>query len=115
MRIEGAGDEGVAAYDLAHTAGDVGLRSRHTAHAHRAVEREIDAVPSATVLELGDHAAEKVFVSFRRDPARASTGPGPERRLDADELDAGMLARHFYEAAHVRPRLPGEQRLASGG
>src|SRR5213593_3824533 len=25
-----------------------------------------------------------------------------------------MLARHLHEAAHVRPRLPGEQRLASG-
>src|SRR2546428_12051511 len=29
-------------------------------------------------------------------------------------LDAGMLARHLHEAAHVGPRLPGEQRLASG-
>src|SRR5262245_20073765 len=25
-----------------------------------------------------------------------------------------MLARHLHEAAHVRPRLPAEQRLASG-
>src|SRR4051794_4031479 len=25
-----------------------------------------------------------------------------------------MLARHLHEAAHVRPRLPGEQGLASG-
>src|SRR5690349_22977857 len=98
MRIEGAGDEGLAAHDLAHAAGDVGLGPRHAAHAHRAVEGEIDAVPSPTVLELGEHAAEKVLVGLRRDPAGAGTGPGPERRLDADELDAGMLARHLHEA-----------------
>src|SRR5262249_57598651 len=72
MRIEGAGDEGVAAYDLAHAAGDVGLGPRHTAHAHRAMQGEVDAVPSATVLELGEHAADKVLVGLRRDPARAS-------------------------------------------
>src|SRR2546422_6892495 len=29
-------------------------------------------------------------------------------------LDAGVLARDLHEATHVRPRLPGEQRLASG-
>src|SRR5262245_64122872 len=114
MRIEGAGDEGVAAHDLAHAAGDVGLGPGYTAHAHRAMEREIDAVPSPTALELGEHAAEKVLVCLRRDPARAGPGPGPERRLDADQLDARMLARDLHEAAHVGPRLPGEQRLTFG-
>src|SRR4030095_13898215 len=79
VRIEGAGDDSVAAHDLAHAAGDVGLRPRHAAHAHRAMEGEIDAVPSAPVLALGEHAAEKVLVCLRRDPARAGTGPGPER------------------------------------
>src|SRR5262244_1077743 len=79
MGIEGAGDEGVAAHHLAHAAGDVGLGPRDAAHAHRAMEGEIDAVPSATILELRDHAAEKVLVGLRRDPARAGTGPGPER------------------------------------
>jgi len=69
MRIEGAGDEGVAAHDFPHAAGDVGLGPRHAAHAHRAMEREIDAVPSPTGLELGDHAPEKVLVGLRRDPA----------------------------------------------
>src|SRR5215470_4929276 len=83
VRIEGAGDEGVAAHDLAHAAGDVGLGPRHAPHAHRAMKGEIDAVPCATVLELGEHAAEKVLVGVRRDPARARPGPGPERRLDA--------------------------------
>ncbi len=114
VRIEGAGDEGVAAHNLAHAAGDVGLGPRHAAHAHRAMQGEIDAVPSPTTLELGDHAAEKVLVGLPRDPARTGTGPGPERRFDPDQLDAGLLARHLHEAAHVRPRLPGEQRLASG-
>jgi len=69
MRIEGAGDEGVAAHDLAYAAGDVGLGPRHAAHAHRAMEGEIDAVPSLTVFQLGDHAAEKVLVGLCRDPA----------------------------------------------
>src|SRR6266481_1203554 len=69
VRIEGAGDEGVAAHDLAHAAGDVGLGPSHAAHAHRAVEGEIDAVPCPAVLELGEHAAEKVLVCLRRDPA----------------------------------------------
>ena len=69
MWIEGAGDEGVAAHDLAHAAGDVGLGPRHSAHAHRAMEGEIDAVPSLAVLELGEHPAEKVLVGLRRDPA----------------------------------------------
>src|SRR5205823_3720038 len=55
-----------------------------------------------------------VLVGLPRDPARTGTGPGPERRFDADQLDAGMLARHLHEAAHVGPRLPGEQRLGSG-
>jgi len=68
MRVEGAGDEGVVAHDLAHAAGDVGLRPRHAAHAHRAMEGEIDAVPCSTVLELGEHSAEKVLVGLRRDP-----------------------------------------------
>src|SRR6267142_4143557 len=63
---------------------------------------------------LGDHAAETVLVGLPRAPARTGTGPGPERRFDANQLDARMLARHLHEAAHVRPRLPGEQRLASG-
>jgi hypothetical protein len=33
------------------------------------MEGEIDAVPSPPVLELGEHAAEKVLVGLRRDPA----------------------------------------------
>src|SRR5918996_2663160 len=78
------------------------------------MEGEIDAMPSASVFELGDHPAEKVLVRLRRDPARPGPGPGPERRFDADQFDAGMLARHLHEAAHVGPRLPGEQRLAAG-
>src|SRR5262245_62457473 len=114
MWIEGAGDEGPAAHDLAHAAGDVGLGPLNAAHAHRAMEGEIDAVPSPTVLDLGEHAAKKVLVGLRRYPARAGTGPGPERRFDPDQLDAAMLTRHFHEAAHVGTRLPGEQRLASG-
>src|SRR5690242_9363267 len=112
VRIEGAGDERVAAHDLAHAARDVGLGPRHAAHAHRAMEAEIDALPSATALELDEHAAEKMFVGLRRDPARAGPGSGPERRFDADQLDAGVLASDLHEAAHVRARLPGEQRLA---
>ena len=33
---------------------------------------------------------------------------------DAMPIDVGVLARDLREAAHVGPRLPGEQRLASG-
>src|SRR5262249_29856135 len=101
MRIEGAGDEGVATHDLAYTAGDVGLGPCHAAHAHRAMEGEIDAVPSPTVLELGDHTPEQLLVCLRLDPARAGPSPGPEWRFDADQLDARMLARDLHEAAHV--------------
>src|SRR5258706_7926244 len=78
------------------------------------IAHRVREVVGRDAFELGEHAAEKVLVGLRRDPARAGPGLGPERRLDADELDAGMLARQFHEAAHVRPRLPDEQGLASG-
>ena len=65
VRIEGADDEGAAPDHLAHPPRDVGLGLRHAAHAHRAVQREIDAVPFPAGLQLGDHAAEEGLVGLR--------------------------------------------------
>jgi hypothetical protein len=114
VRIEGASDEGAAPHHLAHPARDVGLGRRHAAHAHRAVKGEIDAVPFAAGLELGELAAKEALVGILGDPARAGAGLGPQRRFDANQLDALMLARDLHEAAHVGARLPAQQRLALG-
>ena len=115
VRIEGADDEGLATDNRPHPPRDVGFRLRHAAHAHGAVQGEIDAVPLAAGLKLGDLAAEEMLVGVLGDPARTGAGPGPQRRFDADQLDAIMLARHLHEAAHVVSWIPAEQRLAFGG
>ncbi len=114
VRIEGADDEGAAPDHRAHPPRDLGLGPGHAAHAHRAVQGEIDAVPCSAGLQFVDHAAEEDLERLCRDPAGAGTGLGPERRFDADQLDALVLARDLHETAHVRARLPGKQCLSSG-
>ncbi len=114
VRIEGADDEGLASHHRPHPPRDVGLGLGHPAHAHGAVQCEIDAVPLAAGLQFGDLTAEEMLVGILGDPARAGPGLGPQRRFDADQLDAVMFARHLHEAAHVGARIEGEQRLALG-
>ena len=79
VRIEGADDEGLAPDHLADAAGDVGLRSRDAAHAHRPVQAEIDPVERPLLLQAGDHPAHKCLVGLFRDPARAGAGARPQR------------------------------------
>src|SRR5215468_6094818 len=77
VRIEGADDEGAATNDLAHPPRQLRLGPRHAAHAHGAVQAEIDAGEWPLPFELGDHLSGEGLVGLARDPARAGAGPGP--------------------------------------
>src|SRR5262245_30833926 len=74
---------------------------RATPRTPMAMEAEIDTVERAMRLELSDHPANEGLVGLLRDPPRARAGLRPQRRFDANQLDAVVLARHFHEAANV--------------
>src|SRR5215470_395604 len=77
VRIEGADDEGAATNDRAYPPRQLGLGPRHAAHAHGAVQAEINAIEWPLPFELRDHLSGEGLVGLAHDPTRAGAGPGP--------------------------------------
>lgn len=78
------------------------------------MEREIDAVEVRLRLQFRDHDAHEMLIGILCHPARTRSGPWPERRGDADQLDILELARDLDEATHVALGIGGEQVFAGG-
>ena len=115
VQIEGRGDNGLRSHHLARPARQLRLRPQHAAHRHRAVDAEIDAVERAGGLQSLDHLAGERLEGLFGHPARTHIGLRPQRRFNADELDAVELARHLHKAAHVGFWVGLQQRLALRG
>jgi hypothetical protein len=114
VQIEGRGDEGIWPDGPADPPCQLGLRPRHAAYTHGAVQAEIDAVERAVGLDPGNHLADESLKGLFGDPSRSGAGPWPQRRFDSDQFHAAKFPRHLHKAAHIGFRIGSQQRLAPG-
>jgi hypothetical protein len=98
VEIECGGDDGRWGHNLPYAPGKLSLGSWHATHGHGAVEAQINAVEGTFGRKAGQHAAHEGLISPGRDPPGAGTGFGPERRLDTDKCDPGVLPSDLDEA-----------------